>query len=201
MILQEESDKKLIDSQLHWHQEPANWLGENNQLIIYTDKETDFWQRTHYGFSADNGHFLYAKVDGNFVLESHIQCDYKHQYDQAGLMVRVTDKCWLKPSVEYETNGPSQKLGEVVTNHGYSDWSIQNVKDDFTEFKLRITRIRSCYKVEYFHEKDDSWVQLRISQLFDHAEVQVGLYACSSKANGFHARFNYLSIGRHQEVG
>ena len=187
----------MLDNRLRWHQEPKKWSVADSQLIIQPDKETDFWQRTHYGFSADNGHMLYAKVAGDFALESHIQCDFKNQYDQAGVMVRVTDQCWLKTSVEYEMDGPN-KLGAVATNQGYSDWSTQNVADDFTEFKLRITRHGSCYKAEYFQEGDGSWIQLRIAQLFDQPEVQVGLYACSPKASGFCAKFDYLSIEEHK---
>ncbi len=195
MILQEDFVKQTINKQLKWHYEPAKWSIKNDQLHLYTDKETDFWQRTHYGFQADNGHFLYANIKGNFVLESHIQCNYQNQYDQAGLMVRVSDQCWVKTSVEYENDEPN-KLGAVVTNHGYSDWSTQDVEDKFTNYRLRITRTGSCYKVEYFHESDASWVQLRIFQLFDRPEVQVGIYACSPKENGFSADFNYLHIDR-----
>jgi hypothetical protein len=35
------------------------------------DAPTDFWQRTHYGFRADNGHFLHREADGEFVLSRH----------------------------------------------------------------------------------------------------------------------------------
>ena len=113
-------------------------------------------------------------------------------------MVRVTDQCWVKTSVEHEIDEPS-KLGAVVTNHGYSDWSTQDVADDYTDFKLRITRSGSCYKVEYFHERDGFWVQLRLFQLFDQPEVQVGLYACSPKETGLCAKFNFMNIDHLRE--
>ena len=58
MQLIETFDKPLFDPQLAWHCEPADWKIEHNNLVVATDAETDFWQRTHYGFQVDSGHFL-----------------------------------------------------------------------------------------------------------------------------------------------
>jgi regulation of enolase protein 1 (concanavalin A-like superfamily) len=80
----------------------------------------DFWQRTHYGFEADNGQILFAPVAGDFVLATQVRFHPVHQYDQAGLMVRVSPSGWLKTSAEYEPIGPS-RLAAVVTNDTSSD--------------------------------------------------------------------------------
>ena len=50
---------------------------------------TDFWQGTHYGFRVDNGHALLAEIGGDFALETRVRTQPVHQYDQAGLMVRL----------------------------------------------------------------------------------------------------------------
>jgi len=189
----ESFEKSELSSRLKWHSEPSDWKIENGEMQISPDPNTDFWQRTHYGFQADNGHFLYAEMTGDFVIETHVRCEFRHQYDQAGLMVRVSDQCWIKTSVEYEPDEPN-KLGVVVTNHGYSDWSTQDVDDNFTDFKLRIIRYESTYKVYYFYSKLNEWIQLRMFHLFDDKVVKVGLYACSPKEAKFTARFNYLKI-------
>ncbi len=194
MQLLDNFNKINLNTELSWYHEPSKWELTNNQLQLFTDTETDFWQRTHYGFQADNGHFLYAEVSGDFILETEVICDFKHQYDQAGLMVRVSDQCWVKTSVEFEPNKPN-KLGGVVTNNGFSDWSTQDVKDSFTNFKLRVIRKGSDYKVAYYHTKIKSWVQIRMFHLFDKPIVKVGIYACSPKQNLFSAKFNYLNIG------
>ncbi len=186
-------NKDNLNPDLSWHHEPSKWQLKNNQLQLFTDAETDFWQKTHYGFQADNGHFLYTEITGDFILETEVECDFKHQYDQAGLMVRVSDQCWLKTSVEFESNEPN-KLGVVVTNKGFSDWSTQDVEDSFIHFKLRIIRKGSDYKVEYCNTKSENWIQLRMFHLFDEPKVKVGIYACSPKQNLFSARFNYLKI-------
>ena len=81
-------------------------------------------------------------------------------------MVRVSDQCWVKTSVEYEIGEPN-KLGAVVTNNGYSDWSTQDVGDDFIAYRLRISRVGSDYKIEYFKDSEDTWIQMRLFHLFD----------------------------------
>ena len=43
----------------HWFNEPAVWeMGDT--LEIQTLPDTDYWQRTHYGFQRDNGHFFFT---------------------------------------------------------------------------------------------------------------------------------------------
>ena len=186
-------NKTSLNPQLKWHCEPSVWKIHDNQLHISPDANTDFWQKTHYGFKADNGHFLYTGWSGDFILETQVSCDFKNQYDQAGLMVYVSDQCWMKTSVEYEPDKPN-KLGVVVTNYGYSDWSTQDVDKSFTDFKIRILRDGSTWLVQYYHSESSDWVQLRMFHLFDEPEVKAGLYACSPKAAPFTARFHYLNI-------
>lgn len=193
MRLLEKFDGPKIDKKLTWHHEPNGWKIDNNQLHISPEAGSDFWQRTHYGFQVDNGHFLYVECDGDFTIEAQMHCKYKHQYDQAGLMIRISDQCWVKTSVEYEPDA-SNKLGAVVTNHGFSDWSTQDVPDDMTSYKLRISREGSDYAIAYFSEERTEWVQMRIFHLFDQAVVQVGIYCCSPKEAGFTASFEHLKI-------
>lgn len=193
--------QSFFDQQpLQWHNEPTRWNIENGLLKIITDADTDFWQRTNYGFRADNGHLLYAEVKGDFVMEVSAICRHKHQYDQAGLMVHVSEDCWVKASVEYEPDEPN-KLGAVVTNHGYSDWSTQDVPDTLTAYSLRLTRRGSNYKIEHYDDDAGGWVQLRVFHLFDTPMVKVGVYACSPKGGGFEVIFEYLKITTEKENG
>ncbi len=187
-------------SELQWYCEPAHWRVEDGCLVLHTDAETDFWQRTHYGFQADNGHFYYTEATGDFTVTTHVRFAPAHQYDQAGLMLRLSADCWLKTSVEYEPELPN-RLGAVVTNHGYSDWSTQDVGDELTELSLRVRREGRTYTVEYSldEESDEEayWSQIRQATLLDDdgdGAVMAGLYACSPKAAGFTAWFDYLQI-------
>lgn len=180
---------------MRWHCEPARWsLGERG-LRIEPDAGTDFWQRTHYGIEADNGHALLAAVGGDFVLSTHVRFQAVHQYDQAGLMVRLSPACWLKTSVEHEP-GRAGRLGVVVTNAGYSDWSTQPFNG--LEVVLRVRREGQDYVVDASPD-GGAWEQIRMARLHDDRpalEVAAGLYACSPKGAGLAAEFAYLDVAR-----
>jgi uncharacterized protein len=181
----------------HWYNPPQQYAvnAAENSLIIFPDARTDFWQRTHYGFAPDNGHFLFTEVPGDFILSTEVFFIPRHQYDQAGLMVRFSSNCWLKTSVEYEPDGPA-KLGAVVTNLGYSDWSTQIFPFTRNQIRLRISRTSGDYLVEYLGETG-RWVQMRLAHLMEdtgQAPIQCGIYACSPIDKGYEARFSQIQF-------
>lgn len=183
----------LDNNLLNWHCEPEKHEISGNSLILETEADTDFWQKTHYGFKADNGHFLFYETEGDFIIETSVKYYFKNQYDQAGLMIRVSPECWIKTAVEYEPDEPS-KLGAVVTNGGYSDWSTQDIGDDLTEISFKISRKGSDYIIAYKEKNHNEWTQLRITHLDDTKTVQCGIYACSPKGEGFKAEFSSFSL-------
>jgi regulation of enolase protein 1 (concanavalin A-like superfamily) len=166
---------------------------EGAALVLKPAGSSDFWQRTHYGFQADNGSLLYAEADYDFRMETRVRLSPRHQYDQAGLMVRISPDCWIKTSVEHETDQPSV-LGAVVTNGGFSDWSTQEFQGDTVE--LRVDRAGADYLV-YWRELDQRWQQLRVCHLHGDdgkTPVLAGLYACCPKQAGLIASFEYLTL-------
>jgi len=193
MQIKERFIDKSLDPNFKWFCEPETWSIDNEQLTISTDAETDFWQKTHYGFQVDNGHFLYAELSQDFVLETEVRSNFVNQYDQAGLMIRVSEDCWMKTAIEYEPD-ESNKLGAVVTNQGYSDWSTQDVDDSLTKVKFKVIRKGSDYILQCFDQKRMEWSQLRMFHLNDSSKVMAGIYCCSPKSAGFSAQFSYLTI-------
>ncbi len=195
--MRETFTEPTLNPALRWHCEPARWSVRPAEhcLRIEPDAKTDFWQKTHYGFEVDHGHMLAADVAGDFVLTTHVRFRPAHQYDQAGLMVRVSPTCWLKTSVEYEPVGAS-RLGAVVTNAGYSDWSTQAFPGGAGEIWLRVRREAQDYVVDASRD-GRAWEQIRLAHLHDDragAPVAAGLYACSPRGAGFVAEFTYLTI-------
>jgi uncharacterized protein len=188
------------DPRLLWHCPPPSWGCGPGGLTLATAAGTDFWQGTHYGFRVDNGHALLAELAGNFALETRVHASPVHQYDQAGLMVRLSPDCWLKTSVEHEPGEPS-RLGAVVTNHGWSDWSTQDLDPALArDVGFRVTRRGADYLVEATATSGGvgaRWSQLRLCRLQadrDGGLIRAGLYACSPKAEGFEARFERLTV-------
>lgn len=186
----------LSDAGLSWFCEPPHHRVENERLIVEPDAGTDFWQRTHYGFRADNGHFLHRAARGNFVLTTKVRGFPRHQYDQAGLMLRVSQDCWLKTSVEWEPDEPYSRLGAVVTNGGFSDWSTQPVEKTRDTFWFRIRAETNAVVVDSSFD-GVRWEQIRMAHLAERSalsDVQCGLYACSPKTAGFRAEFQFLDF-------
>jgi hypothetical protein len=196
--IDETFDRETLHPLLEWLNPPASWRVDaaQSRLLVNPDGETDFWQRTHYGFCVDNGHFLGAEVSGDGELAATILATPAHQYDQAGLMIRCAENCWLKASVEYEPHGPGQ-LGAVVTNNGFSDWSMQDFGSTGSlSYSLRVRWEGNDFFVEYAPAESGPWRLMRLAHLFRKPGVPMrcGIYACSPKGHGFRAVFRSLRI-------
>jgi len=87
-VLHEQFAGPGLDERLEWLDSPARHCIDSSGLVVEPNAPTDFWQRTHYGFQADTGHFLGMKVTGDFVVSTEVRFHPVHQYDQAGLMIR-----------------------------------------------------------------------------------------------------------------
>lgn len=198
-FLNEGFDREAMDARLQWMNPPSSWRvdGARSRVVIEPNPETDFWQKTHYGFRRDNGHFLYCAAPENVIITAQFHSYAAHQYDQAGLMVRFSETCWLKTSVEFEPDGPSQ-LGAVVTNHGYSDWSLQDLSvPSGTRHLSYCLRVRlQGTEVQVEHTATGPWRLIRVARLLPDAgsEALCGIYACSPQSGGYRAEVDFLRI-------
>ena len=204
LILFETFDTPAMDDRLCWYCPPTQTEIINSHLVIQPETKTDYWQKTHYGFAVGNGHFLHLELEGDFNLSTKVRFYPAHQYDQAGLMVRFSPDYWIKTAVEHEPEGPSRP-GAVVTDHGYSDWSTQNVPASLSELELRVKREGDDYLVFYREvslsetsQGGKEWTQIRMAHLEppEMTAIQCGLYACSPIGAGFRAEFDYLKLER-----
>ena len=184
-----------IPQDFYWFNEPANYrIGEG--LEIYTNKETDFWQKTHYGFRRDDGHCLLTRCSGDFSIMTHVEFRPQVQYDQCGLIIRVDNENWIKMSTEYE-NEKCSRLGSVVTNLGYSDWATQDIPSRHGEMWYRISKNGDDFLLENSYD-GQNWLQLRITHLHKMSEyLEVGVYACSPIGKDFWCRFTQLEMSEN----
>ncbi|MBM7838900.1 regulation of enolase protein 1 (concanavalin A-like superfamily) [Alkalihalobacillus xiaoxiensis] len=195
-ILKESFTQKTISDKLNWLNEPSHWVVENG-LKIRSDADTDFWQRTHYGFRRDNGHFLYAEIEGDFRITTRVVTSPVNRYDQAGLMIRFDENNWLKTSSEF-IPAEANKLGVVVTNNGYSDWSSQPI-ETIEAMSYRITRKKQTYYVDVSSD-EIHWTQIRIAHLCSkNQQVHAGLYGCSPQGKDAEFAFQSLVIEEFAE--
>ena len=109
-------------------------------------------------------------------------------------MVRLGPDCWIKTSSEFEPDS-ADRLGVVVTQQGYSDWSTQDLPAGTRELSFRIARTGTDFIMSARFLAGD-WTQLRMVHV-DCAPadlIRAGPYACSPKGAGFRCVFTRLSV-------
>ncbi|GAL27079.1 hypothetical protein JCM19239_1093 [Vibrio variabilis] len=109
-----------------WIFEPETSQVTDTSVSITTEPETDFWQRSYYGFRNDNAPALLLESSDNFSFTTKVSFQYQSQFDQCGLIIYLDSDNWFKASIEYE-NESFSRLGSVVTNLGYSDWATTDI--------------------------------------------------------------------------
>jgi len=173
-----------------WLNPPPQAELDGDSLTVTTGERTDFWRKTHYGFIRDNGHFLGQPVSGDFSAEVTFSGHYEALYDQAGLMLRLDDRRWVKAGIEF-TDG--QAFCSTVITNDRSDWSILPLPFAADRLRLRLTRHADAIRVQV-RRPDGSWLMTRLGYL-EAGPGQVGVMACSPERAGFTARFDDYTCG------
>ena len=173
-----------------WLNEPKVWNLTTDQLTVATDAGSDFWQKTHYGFVHDSGHFFAHNITGDFTAQIHVKACYKSLYDQAGLMIRVDENTWIKIGIELSDG--ELMLGSVLTI-GSSDWATGAFTGGDSGVWLRVTLVNGVMKIQW---SDDGkrWPLLRLCNFPDVETYQVGPMCCSPITGGMNADFSAFSI-------
>ncbi len=186
--------KYFLKEQLYWIRKPKQFYIDNQNIKITTEPKTDLWQRTYYGFQNDNAPILQTKTSEKFFsFTVKTQFDSKCRFDQCGIIIYIDSENWIKASTEYENN-QFQRLGSVVTNHGYSDWATTDISSSIKEMWYRLSRRESDYCIEYSTD-GKHFQQMRICHILEgDKEISFGIYACSPENSSFQATFSDLYI-------
>ncbi|WP_238907059.1 DUF1349 domain-containing protein [Clostridium sp. YIM B02506] len=177
-----------------WFYKPESYVIEKDRVEITTDPNTDFWQRTYYGFRNDNAHVFYVTTDEkHFTFTVKVDFNSTALFDQSGVAIYQDSDNWVKAGVEFHDNNTAW-LGSVVTNHGYSDWATTDISSSIKCVWYRISRRESDYCIE--HSFDGiNFKQMRIFHLFEGGdEINIGLLACSPNNNSFKSIFTEMKI-------
>ena len=191
-----------------WINPPRAFEIGDRSVCIATQPDTDFWQRSYYGFQHDNAPAMLMTARDNFTFTARASFQYQARFDQCGLIVYLDSDNWFKVSIEHEDASIS-RLGSVVTNLGYSDWATTDIAST-THMWYRLSRRGPDFLIE---TSDDGTIykQMRIFHL--HAlgatteamgrsnpplaaehDARFGVYACSPLNASFEARFDALTL-------
>jgi len=185
---------KINTNEMKWTRAPKQYTVAEDKVEMITEPHTDLWQRTYYHFRNDNAPVLQMETDEkyfSFVVKTEF--DTKVRYDQSGIVMYLDSDNWLKASMEYE-NEQIQRLGSVVTNNGYSDWSSVDVDASIKSVWFRLSRREDDFCIENSTD-GKNFKQMRICHMFNAKDkIKFGIYACSAENSSFKATFTDMEI-------
>ena len=173
-----------------WLNAPATSEVSEHSLAITTDQNTDFWRETHYGLIRDTGHFLGVATGDGFTATVRIQGEFRSLYDQAGLMVRIDEKRWVKTGVEF--TDAEAFLSTVVTD-GKSDWSVSQPFKELEDFYIRVTLSNGAMNIQASRD-GRFWPLLRLAHFPTASTYRVGPTACTPERSGLVVRFSEFEV-------
>ncbi|MGS0641862.1 DUF1349 domain-containing protein [Xanthomonas oryzae] len=154
-------------------------------LNVVTDKATDFWPKTHDGFTRDSGHFLGIKTGARFTAQLRVRAQYEALYDQAGIMVRVDEQRWGKAGIEL-SDGRAM-LSSVLTNP-VSDWATGPYAADPQDFWIRATVADGVLRLQVSAD-GRHWPLVRLCPFPVASEYLAGPMCCTPERAGLKVRF------------
>jgi uncharacterized protein len=173
-----------------WLNVPETWELDDGRLRVVTDARTDFWRETHYGFTRDNGHFFGCDVAGGFTAQLRVRARYDALYDQAGIMVRLDARNWIKAGIE-QSDG--RALLSSVLTVGRSDWATGTYGDDPTDFWVRATVSGDVVRVQVSPD-GQRWPLARLAPFPKAASYLVGPVCCTPERAGLEVEFSAFEV-------
>lgn len=174
-----------------WLNAPPSWrMPTPDSLELTTGEKKDFWQETFYGFRRDSGHFLSFPCPSSATVTLRVQGRFRELYDQAGLMLRVDERQWVKAGVEF-TDGKCF-LSVVVTDK-FSDWSLSQSFQALEDFYLRFTFDNGALRVQASLD-GTQWFLLRLAPFAPRGPLTVGPMACTPQRSGLNVTFSDFQI-------
>jgi uncharacterized protein len=177
-------------ARMSWLNPPAGEHYDEGTLKVRTKGKTDFWRKTYYGYITDNGHFLGTSVPGEFTFTARVDGNYSQLYDQAGLMVRLDEKRWMKCGSELVE---SKRWASVVFTHDFSDWSTMEDLSQNGPVWWRVMRRKDSLEVQC--SKDGAvFTTIRQGHFPAGVPVQVGVMCAAPEGAGFDATFDQFTL-------
>ncbi len=178
----------------------GTWLNEPRQaertasgLSVVTDAGGDFWRETHYGFTRDSGHFLGFETADGFTAQLRIRAQFEHLYDQAGIMVRIDARHWIKAGLEYSDG--HALLGSVLTDER-SDWAAGRFEGDPTDVWMRVSLAAGVLRVQASTD-GTRWPLVRLCPFPVTERYSVGPICCTPERGGLSVRFSDFTLTKH----
>ena len=170
-----------------WLNEPAALESIADDLVVTTADQSDFWNRTGYGFVHDNGLALLREFPAHTAMEVEFSAEWTHEFDQAGLFLYADSEHWVKAGVEFADSVLG--LGAVVTA-GTSDWSVGHVPEWMSaRIRIRVSRTTDAITVRA-RAGDEPWRLVRLAPIDPTLTWSAGPLAASPSRAGLIVHFH-----------
>lgn len=176
--------------ELQWLNQPKKFSGNAQKLTFTVEPGTDFWQVTHYGFKRDNGPFTYVETEGDFEVSVKVTGSYTELFHQAGLMIRIDEKNWIKTGIEFVDG--KQNVSAVVTRE-VSDWSVIPRNNSPKSVWLKLLRKGDYAEIKYSFD-GKNFEMLRLAYFPPNVKVQVGMVAAAPGKVSFPVTFENFEV-------
>lgn len=175
---------------MQWFNEPESYTIKGNRLEMDVPAQTDYWRIAHYGFTVDDGPFLYTTVGGEFEAKIKVSGDYKVRFDQAGMMIRQDHENYVKFGIEFVDG--KFNISTVVTHHT-SDWSVIQLDKPIPYLWLKAVRRLDAIEI-YYSFDDKEYTMMRTLWMQDNCPLMVGPVAACPDGQGFKAVFSDFKV-------
>ena len=170
-----------------WLNEPAVLESLADDLVVTTADQSDFWNRTGYGFVHDDGHALLRDFPTHTAMEVEFSAEWTREFDQAGLFLYADSEHWVKAGVEFADGVLG--LGAVITN-GMSDWSVGHVPEWMnTRIRIRVSRTQDAITVRA-RADDEPWRLVRLAPINPNLTWSAGPLAASPSRAALQVTFH-----------
>jgi uncharacterized protein len=177
-----------------WLNPPKTWIDREGKISVSADPKSDFWRLTATGTVADSGHFYFEERAGNFTVTVKLKADFAAQYDQAGLMIRIDEKNWIKTGVEFVDG---RELVSTVVTRAFSDGSVLPLKELSKPVWMKLTRKGDFVEIHYSLDNRTFQV-VRQAYFPPNVACKVGVMAAAPMGTGFKTVFENLEIAAAQ---
>ena len=170
-----------------WTNEPAEVKIEDGRLNVTAVHESDYWEKTLYGFQHRDGHALLTDLKRTEAMEvTFLLEDFQELYDQAGMMLWYDDVHWIKMTIEVIDNEPNISI--VVTDV-YSDCSNFPVPSwDGKHVTFRVSPFEDAVLIRV-RTGDSRWMTMRLARFPYTDGMKEGPLVCAPIRKDFRAVF------------
>jgi regulation of enolase protein 1 (concanavalin A-like superfamily) len=175
-----------------WLNQPRHWHRAGQDLAVRTEAYTDFWRTTALGYERDSGHAFLAREQGDLTAELTVTASFDTQHDEAGLMLRLNERMWVKVGVQLVDDALA---AVVVSTRDTSDLSLTPLAGLGLTDPVRLRLEREGNAVRVFCTVPQGRPQLlRLAHFPAGVPLGVGPMCCSPKRGGLEVRFSECDI-------